>query len=181
MSDTYKVREWRKRTKARMVAAFGDCCGICDYRKCQAALTFHHLNPKMKEFSFGSFLANPVKWEVIVREIRKCVCLCCRCHTEVHAGLLKISSKIKRFDESFSEGRRFKKDEQDDCPVCGKKKAKCRRSCSYACAGRLAWKVDWDSIDLKRLMKTMSFLQIGRKLGISDGAVRKRAVRLGLL
>lgn len=42
-------------------------------------------------------------------------------------------------------------------------------------------KVDWDSIDLKNLkLELKTWTAIGKKLGVSDNAVRKRAKKLGI-
>ena len=63
-------------------------CEECGYDKCQASLTFHHLDPSKKEIEFGSFnerlnslddLSNTIK-----NELDKCSLLCNNCHREKH-------------------------------------------------------------------------------------------------
>lgn len=74
--------------KDRMIAYKGGRCQFCGYEKCNRALTFHHLDPIKKEFNFAGNHAR--KWEDIQRELDKCILLCQNCHSEVHAGLIKI-------------------------------------------------------------------------------------------
>lgn len=51
-------------------------------------LEFHHKNPKTKEFGIADYMACNI--ERLLRETKKCVCVCANCHKKVHAGLLKI-------------------------------------------------------------------------------------------
>ena len=49
------------------------------------------------------------------------------------------------------------------------------KTCSNKCAGTLARKVDWDSIDVNELLSSYrNAEQVGNFLGISGAAVRKR-------
>lgn len=80
-----RVSEWRRRTKAKLVAEAGGRCVLCGYDKHQAALHFHHLDPKQKRFQ----LSNGGKTRSIDelrKEVAKCVLLCGNCHAEVEAG-----------------------------------------------------------------------------------------------
>lgn len=45
-------------------------------------LTFHHVDPKKKDFTIGCLRKSSL--EVIEKEIDKCVCLCLNCHNEFH-------------------------------------------------------------------------------------------------
>ena len=49
------------------------------------ALQFHHLDPNKKDFAISKVGA--WAWHRLVKELDKCVLLCNRCHTEVHAGV----------------------------------------------------------------------------------------------
>lgn len=166
-----------------MVAAFGGKCGICGYNRHYNALQFHHLDPSKKKFAIGDVLATPKSWAKIVVELRKCVCICANCHVEVHGDAIKIPKNIPRFNEDYITYKLkiFKKEEFDPCPVCDKKKWKYQRTCSYKCAGKTSWRVDWEHVDLKVMLQKYSMLEIGRRLDVSDNAVRKRAKRLGLI
>lgn len=99
MSNSKAVITWRVRIKAHLLEGFNSKCGICSYNKYQGALEFHHLDPKEKDFGFGQISSR--SWNFLVKEAKKCVCLCSVCHKEVHAGVTKIPSDIQMFDESF--------------------------------------------------------------------------------
>lgn len=58
-------------------------CAECGYRKVAAALDFHHPDPDSKEFSPGNAVAR-YGMDRILREVEKCIVLCCRCHRELH-------------------------------------------------------------------------------------------------
>jgi len=182
MKRTSAIKLWRYRTKLRMVEAFGSKCGICGYSKCIKALEFHHLDPSKKDFSPGAGRASSKSWEKICIELRKCVMLCANCHREVHANILKIPKKTPKFNEKYFDYRAtLKQDELDDCPVCNGKKLKYRKTCSLSCASQYRFRVDWDSVDLKKLKQQgMTNIAIGDLLGVSDVAVRKRLIKLGL-
>ena len=70
-----------------------ECC-VCG-EKCVDILTFHHINPEDKLFSFngsgitsfGSVRSHKHRKEVL-EEISKCACLCPNCHMKFHRGLL---------------------------------------------------------------------------------------------
>ena len=174
---SYKnIKIWRRKTKQRMVNAFGGKCGICDYNKCNAALEFHHLNPDEKEFGFGSIRS----WEKAVIEVRKCVLLCSNCHVEVHNGITQIPENITRFDESFAEYReQFKKNMMDNCPICGGDKRIDYLTCSNSCGGKRREVIDWDSIDLLKMYKEIgTYIGVAEKLNVSDSTIRKHILKL---
>jgi hypothetical protein len=78
---------WRERTKKRLVEYKGGSCQICGYKKCLENLGFHHLDPNKKDFAISCAGKGISKLKI---EVDKCVLLCCRCHGEVHAGLILI-------------------------------------------------------------------------------------------
>jgi hypothetical protein len=180
-----RVINWRKRTKERIVQAFGNKCGICDYAKCDEALDLHHLDPSQKEFSMASIRAWPKSWDKIVIELRKCVLLCCRCHREVHAGISNVPENIQQFDEAFADYKTLEKlDRQSknrkQCPVCGTDMFNRSTTCSLACAAKLKGKFDWDKIDLNQLyaIEHISISRIAKTVGCSNSAVIKRLKKL---
>jgi len=81
----------RRRKKLREMARDykGGSCMVCGYNKCQRALSFHHLNPKEKDFDLSS-RGLTRSWERIKKEIDKCVLLCANCHMEVHDGITQL-------------------------------------------------------------------------------------------
>lgn len=84
------VDKRRKKIKAMAVALKGGKCNICGYDRCVAALEFHHIDRKTKEF--GIALSGLTRsWEKTKRELEKCILICSNCHKEIHAGLLQLS------------------------------------------------------------------------------------------
>jgi hypothetical protein len=176
-----RVKEWRRRTKARLVTAFGGSCCVCGYSVHSGCLQFHHLDAHDKIEGAGELRANIRSWDHIVAEMRKCVMVCNRCHVEIHAGVAVVPIDANRFNEEYADYRKVARDaKQTPCRVCGKLKPDHMITCSVECAGRKAWKLNWDTVDLEMMLKTKSFWAIGEELGVSDAAVHKRAKRLGL-
>ena len=83
------VSEWRRRTKAKLVAEAGCRCVLCGYDRHQAALHFHHLDPDKKEFHLADTGVTR-SIERLRREVEKCVLLCGNCHAEVEAGFTEL-------------------------------------------------------------------------------------------
>ncbi len=65
---------------------------ICGYKRCSAALDFHHIDSKAKEFGLS---ANGLtrSWEKMKAELDKCVLICANCHREVHAGIAQLPTE----------------------------------------------------------------------------------------
>jgi len=71
----------------------GGKCQICNYSKCPSALDFHHIDPASKDMAFlskGGHLNTGITFEKLKPELDKCILLCCRCHREIHAGVLDL-------------------------------------------------------------------------------------------
>lgn len=77
----------RKELKRKAVNYKGGKCEACGYNKCLAALSFHHKDPKEKDFNISDLMPF-ISWKAIKKEISRCYLLCLNCHCEVHAGLL---------------------------------------------------------------------------------------------
>lgn len=91
LREAVKKRRKKLREMAREYA--GGKCAICGYDKCSRALSFHHIDPKMK--SFGIAVKGLTRsWESIKKEIDKCILLCANCHMELHEGLAQIPENI---------------------------------------------------------------------------------------
>ena len=177
--NSEKVKRWRTNLKSKIVEGMGGKCCICGYDKCHSALALHHLDPSKKDFQLSKVRASPKKWSAIVNEIKKCILVCHNCHSEIHEGITKIPKSIPKFKEiSYDDLKN--NDSFDNCPVCGNKKPKHYKTCSRKCSAKLQFKVDWDSVNLKKELKTKSYEQIAKELGCSGGAVHKRAKKLGL-
>ena len=77
-----KIRRYR--TKAAAIAILGEKCADCGWQGNQAAFQFHHNDPNKKDFIIGN-VANK-KWELIKKELDKCVLLCANCHAMRHSA-----------------------------------------------------------------------------------------------
>jgi hypothetical protein len=146
-----KVKLWRKATKRRMIEAMGGKCQCCGYNKCDETLDFHHINPEEKEMHLGSIRASPRKWNMIARELRKCVLVCRNCHGELHYGVRKLPEVYVKFNEEYAEHK----------PVCSLDRAR-------------HTKVDWSKIDLREMAKTKTVSEIAAELDVVNFTVRKR-------
>jgi hypothetical protein len=183
ISPSDRIKNWRRKTKRRIIDSFGGKCGICGYDKCDDSQDFHHLDPSEKEFSLGSVRASNRNWNSLVLELRKCVMLCCRCHREVHCGITKIPQNIARFNEDYANYKDIIfENEKDRCPVCGNNKSIYNKFCSSQCSGTKSWKIEWEKIDIISLIKEhRSFTKVGEIIGVNGTAVRKKIQRLGLI
>ncbi len=83
------VTKNRKKRKLELVEFFGGKCKICGYDKCMEALDFHHIDPNQKEFGI-SREGLAYSFERRLKEAKKCILICCRCHRELENGIIKI-------------------------------------------------------------------------------------------
>lgn len=70
--------------KLEIVESFGGKCSICGYKRNLTALTFHHKNPKKKEFKLDMRSLSNRKFDRIENELKKCILICHNCHAELH-------------------------------------------------------------------------------------------------
>ena len=72
----------------------GGKCKHCGYLKCPRALSFHHRNPKEKEFGLNKL--GKKSESRVKNELLKCDLLCMNCHSEIEYELLqKTTSLVK--------------------------------------------------------------------------------------
>lgn len=87
----YRTRQKKNRrqwlTDIKMES--GGKCKICSYDRCLDALDFHHRDPSEKEDGIGKLLGR-TGLDNVRLEVKKCVLVCCRCHREIHAGIISI-------------------------------------------------------------------------------------------
>lgn len=187
-SGSEAVIRWRQRVKRRLVEAFGGRCGICGYDRSTSALTFHHLDPSEKEFSFAA-LGNTRAWHKMKAEAAKCVMLCHNCHAEVHDGAIVIPPDIRRFADldqpplhvayrKVSPYRALKGADKPrlggPCPECQAPKHVGSKYCSRECARRVARKVERPGYSaLCRMVAETSRVAVAEQFGVSETAVRK--------
>jgi hypothetical protein len=82
--NTCRGKKFRQRLKKELVEKMGGKCFICSYDKCIEALDFHHLDPNKKEMPISTTSSR----YLLLKEVEKCMLVCCRCHREIHAGLI---------------------------------------------------------------------------------------------
>lgn len=87
------VKKRRKKLREMARTSKGGKCQICGYDKCQRALSFHHVDPKKKEFELSA-KGLTRSWEKIQNEIKKCVLVCANCHMEIHDGVTQLPRVI---------------------------------------------------------------------------------------
>ena len=86
----------------------GESCWICGYNKGKIGrriLQFHHMPNTNKKFQLDTRSLVGMRWDRIIVEMKKCALLCCRCHAEVHAGIIneeEVSEVFKREWEKHS-------------------------------------------------------------------------------
>jgi len=173
----YKKKRWQAR-KRKAVELLGGKCQECGYNKNFAALDFHHLDPTKKEHNWKTL--RQCKWEVIVKELKKCVLLCKNCHMETHwpnRTILETSSN----DNNKLNLEPFEMKPTGICPKC-KKNVYGTKYCSVECASFNRRKTSHPrKKTLAKMLKDMSYCAIGRKYNVSDNAVRKWAKKYDLI
>lgn len=77
-----KIRRFR--AKAAAIKLLGGKCTKCGWHGNQAAMQFHHKDPKKKDFIIGN-VANK-SWDSLKLEMQKCILLCANCHMIEHSS-----------------------------------------------------------------------------------------------
>lgn len=159
----------KKDLKKKSIDLFGGKCCICGYNKNYAALDFHHLNPDEKDPNMKNLFS--FSWEKIIKELKKCILVCANCHREIHNPQgNEINDKYTNFNKLLNinclkpTGK---------CSICNEDTYGTIH-CSVRCSGISKRKTKRPSKAklLKDLLK-MPLLQIGKKYGVSDNAIRK--------
>jgi hypothetical protein len=83
------VLDRQRKFKQKLVDVKGGECVKCGYKKSNAALQFHHLNPAEKDFNFAKYRLTSFEKnkEEILAELDKCILVCANCHSEIHYGI----------------------------------------------------------------------------------------------
>lgn len=69
--------------RKELVRLLGGKCSTCGYKKCEAALDFHHKNAADKKFEIAD-VRRGVSFDRLKAEAMKCILLCANCHREFH-------------------------------------------------------------------------------------------------
>ena len=84
-----QVNKRQLNLKVEMVKLKGNCCQLCGYNQCLAALEFHHLDRKTKLFTIAKSRKGIMSKE-LQEELDKCILLCSNCHREIESGFKKL-------------------------------------------------------------------------------------------
>lgn len=144
-------------------------CKKCGYDRCVEALEYHHKEPNEK-IDEVSKLATHYNLNDGLLEIEKCVLLCANCHREFHFLAKNIENfNISNFLNNEYNDNIFNKDKEDknnlnvlQIEEKNKKEVVINREI------------------LKELIRTLPFVQIGKKYKVSDNAIRKWCVKMNL-
>lgn len=97
-----QVKEWRRRTKKRLIKAFDNECCVCKGNFDPVIYDFHHVNEEKESKISDISRASIRSWGKIVNEVRKCVMVCSNCHRLIHAGIKQVPHDAKRFNEKYT-------------------------------------------------------------------------------
>ena len=75
-------KERQRKTKKLAIDYKGGECIKCGYKKCIAALEFHHIDPTTKDKDYFNSRGGLTK--ELKSELDKCILLCSNCHREEH-------------------------------------------------------------------------------------------------
>jgi hypothetical protein len=88
-TNRHKAR--RHKIKDEAIEYKGGKCEICGYNHCKEALDFHHKDPTQKDPNIkGALTRLSLSIEELKPELDKCILVCCRCHREIHVGLVTV-------------------------------------------------------------------------------------------
>lgn len=126
-------------------------------------------------------------WDLISKELQKCILLCSNCHRELHAGLidnskLQSSYNEKRAEEISNKIEKAKHREIYHCKHCGKEITRDSKTgyCPecYSFSRRKVQRPNRET--LKQEIRKESFVSLGKKYGVTDNAVKKWCVAYNL-
>lgn len=169
---------YRIRIKRELIAYKGGECSQCGYDKdVPSAYDFHHRDPKEKDFSISHYAV--LNRKKLFKEVDKCDLVCKNCHAEIHDDK-ELREEAERIHKEWLD----RKLQPQICPYCGKQFQPYRRNqkACKKCAPLSNKKVPNPPTKekLTKMMKTMTWREIGKKYDVSDTAVKKWAKRMGI-
>jgi hypothetical protein len=173
----------RHRLKSELVKMYGSTCMSCTRSYPSAAYDFHHVDRASKKFHVSE-LVNNLRYADLSQEVVKCVLLCACCHREVEAGIRPCPPLLTltpqncleylrtKFPKSTSLRDLLEPRSPKTCPRCSTVIHARSEHCPKHIPRRS--KIDWPPIDeLRAMIDGSNYLQVGKRLGVSDNAVRK--------
>lgn len=170
-SNSLKHRLW----KAGMLSKECCLCGISTWMGSNLVLQIDHINGERSDNRIGNLRI-----------------LCPNCHSQTSTfGGSKLKKpaprcpvcggRIHKSSKTCIVCRSAKPKPICDCGSAKKRNsAKCR-SCSTVIRAVRKTKIDWpDTVELLRQVNLASFVQVGKRLGVSDTAIRKHLISKGV-
>lgn len=179
MGNGEYIVDFRRRRKQNLIMLQGGKCQICGFDLFQEAQEFHHEDPSKKEYVMSR--GDCHSQEIDLAEARKCFLLCANCHRGVHAGYYKNPEKHV-FDEKLANLLIKNNIERKTkytcyCIDCGREicqgSTRCR-ACAFKARTLKRHSQNFPTREeLKQLIRTKPFTQIGEIYHVTDNAVRK--------
>ena len=181
MGGSKATSDYRRRRKLNLIKVCGNKCNICGYDKTPDALEFHHIIPENKSYGIAN-KGTCHDLETDLKEVQKTILVCANCHREIHAGFFTREEleNYKIYDENIAQSLREEKELLNqktiyyckNCgkPLSGKTITNLCENC-YKISRRVCERPSRE--ELKSLIRTTSFTQIGKIYGVSDNAIRK--------
>ena len=167
------VQRRRDKIKVMAIEYKGNKCSICDYNKCIGALEFHHLDPNEKEFGISA-KGYTRSWELVKKELDKCILVCSNCHRELH-----YTKEIEIVEKQYTILEEDKKIENKNkkyfCSNCSKELSENTKTglCSE-CYKITTRKIERPlKEELFEMIKIKPFTEIGKVYGVTDNSIRK--------
>lgn len=88
ITKSEQTRRIRQVGKIKALQYLGSKCVLCGYNKYPAALEFHHINEKEKDYNLSNIIKGVELDSKVIEELDKCVILCSNCHRAYHASEL---------------------------------------------------------------------------------------------
>lgn len=171
-----ETSDFRRRRKNNLIQVAGGKCSICGYHKSNFALEFHHINPEEKSYGLSA-KGNTHNLLLDLKEVQKCILVCANCHREIHDGMYTAEEllNLQVYDESFANELIKNNSKQEiQCKQCGKIISKNENTLCRECyqkSTRIAERPNRE--ELKSLIRTKSFVDIGKMYQVSDNSIRK--------
>lgn len=176
-SNSENVHNFVRNRKANLISLFHGKCCLCGFDQFQEALEFHHVNPEEKELKLSSQVM--VSLDRQINEARKCILVCANCHRGIHAGYYEVPENWQElFDEERAQflliqNEETRKGKKHYCKHCGKLLPNNTTYC-LECSSIVQRVVERPPREeLKQLIRTKSFVSIGKSYGVTDNAIRK--------
>ncbi len=165
-----QIKRWTDR-KIKAVNLLGGKCKLCGYKRNYASLDFHHLDPQDKEFDWSKLRLK--KWDLILKELSKCILLCRNCHGELHNPQAFIDDQYElRLNDNNNLNLDLKptgKCLYCECDVYGSKF--CSTNCSTLSRRKSIRPKTKE--ELEKLIQENGYVKTGKLFGVSDNAIRK--------